>query len=183
VPEPPHPLARELAARLLGRPPNRRRTLLIGLGSGRNVPPLAEAGADLAIANGYEELPPALGGGFDAALSTHAFLHGTSDAVSSGLARLAGVLAPGAPCYLTLGSNADPRFGRGVRLDAGSWAPSEGPEAGIAHAYFTLEQARAALASFGSAEIAEGRAAAGAWAHAPEEIGRTVHWFVRAVAR
>ena len=183
MPETPHPLARELATRLIGRPPGRRRTLLVGLGNGRNVPPLVEARAELTVATGGYEEVPLLGGGFDAALSTHAYLHGTSEAVSNALRSLAERLVPGAPCYLTLGSAADPRFGCGRRLDAQSWAANDGPEAGVAHAYFDLEQARIALAPFASAEIVEGWASAGAWAHGPLEIERTVHWFVRAVAR
>jgi hypothetical protein len=206
--EPAHPLAEELAAQLLRRPPASRRTLVVGLGSGRNLKPLfavkakltiidedpgrasafiarlgAAEAADFEPATGtYRDLER-LGCGFDGALSTHAFLHGTREAVSAALAVLAASLAPGAPCFLTLGTTADPRYGDGTRVDAGSWAPSVGPEAGVPHAYFDREQARAALAPFGSFEIAEGSGSAGIWAHDPLEAQRIVHWFVRAVAR
>jgi hypothetical protein len=206
--EPAHPLAQELAALLLRRPPATRRTLVVGLGSGRNLKPLlavqarltivdedperasavlgrlgAAEAADLELVTGtYRDLER-LRRGFDGALSTHAFLHGTFEAVSAALAVLADSLVPGAPCFLTLGTTADPRCGRGTRLDGGSWASSAGPEAGVPHAYFDRAQARAALAPFGSFEIAEGSGSAGTWAHDPLEAERILHWFVRAVAR
>lgn len=206
--EPAHPLAQELAAHLLRRNPASRRTLVVGLGSGRNLEPLlaararctivdedpARASAVLARLGAAEavDLAPAgasyqdlarFGGGFDGALSTHVFLHGTVAAVSGALAVLAGSLSPGAPCFLTLGTTADPRCGHGTPVGDGSWAPSAGPEAGVPHAYFDREQARSALAPFASFEIAEGSGSAGTWAHEPFEAERIVHWFVRAVAR
>jgi hypothetical protein len=206
LPEPPHPLALELAAELLRREPGRRRTLLVGLGTGRNVPPLLGSGAELTVLDddpdraarilarlGADGAKASLAGDleqlrrdgprFDAALSTHGFLHGTAEAVRGRLAGLASLLASGAPCRLTLGAASDPRFGDGLRLDAQTWAPADGPEAGVPHAYFDREQARAALAPFATAEIAQERGAAGAWAHDPLDAERIVHWFVRAVAR
>jgi hypothetical protein len=204
--ESPHPLARELAAQLLRRQAGSRRTLLLGLGSGRNVPPLLASRAALTIVDedparacavlaqfgsdgrpavfrgGYADLG-LLGTRFDAALSTHAFLHGKAADVLAGVAGLSSLLVPGALCYLTLGSTADPRFGCGTGLDARTWAAIDGPEAGVPHAYFDREQARAAFVPFASVEIAEGHGAAGTWAHDPLETGRIVHWFIRAVAR
>lgn len=140
-----------------------------------------EGASIFAIVRDYAELRRD-GARFDAALSTHGFLHGTAASVRAALAELAGLLVSGAPCFLTLGSTGDPRFGRGVAADAQTWAPAEGSEAGVPHAYFDRAQALGALGAFAAAEVTRG-SAAGTWAHDPHEAERIVHWFVRAAAR
>jgi hypothetical protein len=200
-PEPtPHPLALELAAALasLAVP----RALLLGVGNGRNVPPLLAAGAHVdAIEDDPARASTALTrfaadarvrivrasyagpypftGPYDAALSTHALLHGSPQSVAAALAAVRFRLAPNAPFFFTLGSKRDPRFGRGRRLQDDTYAPESGSEAGVPHCYFDAPAARALLEGFVLDRIEE-NVAPGSWAHAPDEAAAIIHWFVRA---
>jgi SAM-dependent methyltransferase len=179
--------------------------LLLGLGNGRHLPPLLAAGhavdvveADPAravegatrwageprvrIARARYGGPLPFAFGFDGALATHALLHGRPADVAAALSAVGARLRPGAPFAFTLGSSRDPRCGRGTPLAPGSWAPEDGPEAGVAHAYFDEERARALLGGWQLESLEEGSAAetAGGWAHTPREAAALVHWFVRA---
>jgi SAM-dependent methyltransferase len=200
--EPAHPLADELARELSSRP-RPARILIVGIGSGRNVPPLIAAGAIVdaveedaeragAAARRFAETPrvrvvrAAYSGpypfsfGYDAALSTHAFLHGTRAGVAASLAAVRNRLRPGGSLFLTLGSAADPRCGTGRGIEPGVWAELDGPEAGIPHLYLTEPEARTILAGFAIRSLSEAAAAetAGRWAHTEAEAARLVHWFV-----
>lgn len=201
LPESPHPLTAALIAALAPG----SRVLLLGIGNGRHLPALlagglkvdaleanparaAEAARRWARTPGLRITQARYGGGalpfaadFDAALATHALLHGTVADVATALAAARERLRAGAPFHFTLGSTRDPRFGRGTRIDAATWAPADGDEAGVAHAYFDETGARALLAGWDVEALDESQAArtAGAWAH-PSGSAGFVHWFVRA---
>jgi hypothetical protein len=197
----PHPLAERLASRLAASGALAR-VLIVGGGNGRNVPPLLAAGAridlleedgprarDLSarfaaeprvrIVRGRYGGPIPFAGSFDAALSTHALLHGTRTSVGAAVAAVRNRLASGAPFALTLGSVADPRYGAGRQVDVDAYAPLDGSERGVVHAYFNEAGVRALLDGFALESLDERGAAesAGRWAHSDLEAERIVHWF------
>jgi len=164
------------------------RVLLIGIGSGRHLATLAAAGLAVdALEAGAARAaawPASFPSGFDAALATHALLHGRPVDIAETLAAVRARLRAGAPFHFTLGSRRDARYGRGTRLEEATWAPDDGDEAGVAHTYFDERGARALLASWDliALEERDASATAGAWAHA-SGTGGFVHWFVRARRR
>lgn len=170
--------AHPLAAALIRRLGNASGTVLeIGPGSGRNTAALRAAGLHVS----HEPVANA----FDAALSTHALLHGTPTDVANALAEIAGAIKPYAPLYATFGSQRDARFGRGTRIDARTFAPDDGDERGVAHCYFDEPALRALLEThfnIESMEEANVDDVVGRWAHAQPPSG-SVHWFVRSVRR
>lgn len=199
----PHPLARSLARALANDP--QARLLLVGVGNGRNVAPFADTGIRVDAVEADTERaraaslrfagtpgirvarvpyagPFPFSGGFAAALSTNALLHGAPADIARILAAIRSRLRPGGLCYATFGSTRDPRFGRGRRIDAATFAPESGAEVGVPHAYFDERRLRDVLGGFTIDEAREASAAAtaGAWAHAPEEAAGIVHWFVKA---
>jgi hypothetical protein len=176
----PHPLAQSLIAHAadvaLAGP-----VLEVGSGSGRNTRALVDAGiAVVAVPDEtpYTQLPGSYEN-YAAALATHAYLHGASDKVRAGIAELRRVPRRGAPAYLTLGSIRDARYGLGIPLDDRSFAPGDGDEAGIPHAYFDRDGVIETMHGFAITTLDEvdADATAGRWAHGDEPIGR-VHWFV-----
>ncbi len=203
---PAHPLAVALADELAGaRAP---RVLLLGIGSGRNVPPFAAIGATLAVveddparareaATAFAALPAfriarctyagpyPFAGGFAAALSTHALLHGRIATIERAVASIAGRVVAGGALYATFGSTRDPRFAAGAPVEAFASAPREGSERGIIHAYFDEPRLRALLNAFSIEAMDEAPAGetAGAWAHDAREAQALRHWFVRARKR
>ncbi len=201
---PPHPLAAELAT-VLGVRKEPQRVLILGIGSGRNVAPLAAAGVSIDIlesdiprardaairfagtprtrvTRGTYAGPYAFGGGFSAALSTHALLHGRIGEIERALAAIANRLAPGGLLYATFGSERDPRYASGAPLEPFVSAPRSGSELGVPHAYFDEPHLRAMLAAFTIDDLEERSAAetAGRWAHDASEAETMIHWFVRA---
>jgi hypothetical protein len=176
----PHPLAQRLIARAASDP-LAGPVLEVGTGSGRNTRALVAAG--IPVLSVPEETPytqlPGTFENYGAGLATHAYLHGASDKVRAGIAELRRVLRHGAPVYLTLGSIRDARYGLGVPLDDRSFAPGDGEEAGIPHAYFDRDGVIETMRGFtiASLEEVDADATAGRWAHGDEPIGR-VHWFV-----
>jgi SAM-dependent methyltransferase len=175
-----HPLAIALVERLRTR--THARILDVGSGSGRNTDALKAAGfavhsvpdAQLATFS----VPP----DFDAAISTHALLHGTAVTVAELLARIAHALKAGAPFYATFASTRDARYGKGTRIDDETFAPREGDEKGVAHVYFNERRLRDLLAPHFTIESLEERNVdeiVGRWAHAEKPRG-SVHWFVHA---
>jgi hypothetical protein len=208
VPEAPpaHPLALDLAERLASG--QGERVLLLGIGSGRSVPPFLAIGARVdALEDDAERAraaavrfaaeprvrvvraryvgPFPVAGGLMGALSTHALLHGTPSSVAAAVAAVRNRLRPGAPFFATLGSTRDPRFGRGVRLDEATFAPETGGEAGVPHVYYDETRARALFAAFAVESLVETAAAetVGRWAHDDADAATIVHWFVRASVR
>lgn len=157
--------------------------LEIGTGSGRNTAALREAGFDVHTVSDAEvqsfEVPLR---SFDAALSTHAFLHGTPATVQRVLGAAAAALKPGAPFHCTFASKRDARYGQGTIVAPDTFAPDTGDEAGVAHVYFDETGLRSALrAHFIVESLAEENVdgIVGSWAHAQRPSG-SVHWFLRA---
>jgi hypothetical protein len=186
-----HPLTERLIGSARERPFDGP-VIEVGTGSGRNTRALVAAGipnVSIPDATPYTQLPAARGS-FGAALSTHAYLHGTTAKLRAGLAELRRVLRPGAPVYLTLGSIKDARYGLGVPLDDRSFAPGDGPEAGIPHVYLDHDGVLEMLFGFEvtSLEEVDVDEIVGRWAHPSaspeqaedEEIAGRVHWFVEA---
>ena len=154
----------------------------VGTGSGRNTRALVDAGIPVVSvpdSTPYTQLP----GGRDsygAVLSTHGYLHGASDKLRAGIAELRRVLRPRAPVYLTLGSIKDARYGFGIPLDERTFAPGEGDEAGIPHAYFDRDGVIEILFGFEieSMDEVDADEIVGRWAHPGDEVAGRVHWFV-----
>lgn len=196
-------LARDLAARVSAP----RRILVVGYGSGRNLAPLLDAGLAIDLCEGdvtraaaaaqrygassRVRIFTALGSpdattsivpDCDGALSTHALLHGNAAGLATSIASIHGRLRDGAPFYTTLGSTRDPRFGRGLRIDAATFAPDTGTEAGVPHVFLSEREVRAMLRDFTIESLDEIDASdhVGAWAHEPEDAATIVHWFLRA---
>ncbi|HEV3139921.1 MAG TPA: methyltransferase domain-containing protein [Vicinamibacterales bacterium] len=177
--------------------------LEIGTGSGRNTRALLDAGiavttveddAERAMraAAAFENAPctvlrsaytqiPAKAATFDGALSTHAFLHGTTVKIATMVRTVALLLKSGGLFYATFGSTHDARYGKGDRVEEQTFAPASGEEQGIPHAYFTQEGLRALLEPWYAIESVSERNVddvVGAWAHPARPAG-SVHWFVR----
>jgi hypothetical protein len=178
-PEPPHLLAVRLAAALGAG----ARVLVLGAGSGRSLPPLRAAGLQIESAPTGEELFAAYPGPYDGVLSTHALLHGTRESVALRVGLLVGRLTANGRFYATFGSTLDPRFGKGDWVPGDGWAPQEGDEAGVCHAYFDRRGVEELLAAFTERHIEarDVRDLVGRWAHAAGSADMpSVHWFVEA---
>jgi hypothetical protein len=177
----PHPLAERLIARY--RADGRSGAVIdVHTGSGRNAAALRAAGITV-VATGDDEPYTQLPGGRDeyaAAISTHGYLHGTTAKLRVGIADLRRVLATGAPIYITLGSLNDPRFGFGTALDERTFAPGDGAEVGIPHAFFERDGILELLRGFAieSLDEVDATGIAGSWAHPDADAERIVHWFV-----
>jgi hypothetical protein len=177
---PPHPLAVELAGRLRGIP--QARVLDYCTGSGRNVIWLERAG--LAVATVSDDEAPAFDRtdphpSFDGIVTSHGLLHGTATAMPGRVERLARRLRPGGWMCATFGSTADERFGVGDRLDDATFAPRDGDEIGVSHAYFDESRLRAILDPYFDVAVLDRQDAsqtAGRWAHSQPLTG-AVHWF------
>jgi hypothetical protein len=179
-----HPLARQLLALVADRPLGGP-VIEVGTGSGRNTRALVDAGVQVVSVPDdvlYTQLP-GTHETYSAALSTHGYLHGTTAKLRAGFAELRRVLRPGAPIFITLGSIADARYGLGIPFDERSFAPGEGEEVGIPHAYFDRDGVNEVLEGFFTIEEAEKvdvDEIVGRWAHAENDVTGRVHWFVRA---
>lgn len=170
----PHPLAVRLVAELTVAG---ARVLEIGTGSGRNQRALIAAGAHVSAIEPGET--PATGA-FDAALSTHALLHGTPATLEAALVRIHAALRPGGSFYATFGSKCDARYGTGTRIAAHVFAPQTGDEIGVAHTYWDEPELRVLLRDFDTVEIT-GSAVdeiAGSWAHEKMPLSKAFHWMV-----
>jgi hypothetical protein len=175
-----HPLAEQLADRY--RNDGLRGPIVeIAAGSGRNTRYLTAAGIAVVATRDDESYTQLPGGrnAYAAALSTHGYLHGTLAKLRLGLAELRRVLQPAAPIAITLGSIQDARFGFGLALDESTYAPGDGDEAGIPHAYFdragVLELLAPAFVAESLHEL-DVDAIVGRGAHAAPQGMR--HWFV-----
>lgn len=180
APAPPHPLAVRLIDHCAAK--DISGTILeVGSGRGRNTRALREAGLDVTALSDdqpYTQLPGNRNA-YAAALSSHAYLHGSSDKVRIGMADLRRVLKTGGYVFLTLGSISDARFGLGIPHDEHTYAPGDGPEKGIPHAYFERGAIPELLRGFAIEELEEVDVdqIVGRWAHDPAETGMR-HWFV-----
>jgi hypothetical protein len=174
----PHPLALRLAAAL----PAKARVLVLGPGRGRSLPPLVARHLTLDVAPEDDTLLGGYTGPYAGILSTHALLHGTRDGIALRVAVLTSRLASRGCLFATFGSSIDPRCGAGVYVPGGGWAPTEGDEAGVAHAYFERADLERLLIAFDDLRIEarDVRDIIGRWAHAPGAALPAVHWFVEA---
>lgn len=157
-------------------------------GSGRNADALRRAGfVVVAIADDAadSEVPlPNSAQRFAGALSTHGFLHGTPSAVAARVRAIARCLSRGGLLYATFGSTRDARFGRGKRIDDSTFAPTDGDERGVAHAYFDRERLLSILDRYFVVESLSEHCVddvAGSWAHRERPLDGAAHWF--AIAR
>lgn len=182
----PHPLAERLIKRLQSRPESR--VLDFASGSGRNLEALRRAGFVVAAVSDEAAASDApLGDSqerFAAVVSTHGLLHGTGLRVAARVKAIAERLEDGGLLYATFGSTSDARFGRGERIGDSTFAPTEGDERGVAHAYFRRGELRALLEPYFEVEsLREQRVdeVAGAWAHRKRPLAGAVHWY--AIAR
>jgi hypothetical protein len=177
-----HPLAVRLVEHLRGGP--EIRVLEFASGAGRNTRALREAGLDVVTIDDptARRAAPLAGvpGGFAAALSTHGLLHGTQAIVAENVSQIARRLAKNGMLCATFGSVHDARFGHGERIDASTFAPSEGDERGVPHAFFTRDQLVALLDPHFAIDSLEEHHAdefAGKWAHRERPLSGAVHWF------
>ncbi|MBV8246049.1 MAG: class I SAM-dependent methyltransferase [Candidatus Eremiobacteraeota bacterium] len=191
----PHPLVEELSERI----PAGAAVLLLGIGSGRNAMALLERGYALTsvddsaararnflghvpdarvIAASYERLPIP-GRLFDAAVSTHALLHGDPRAIERAIREVERLLHPESLLVATFGSSRDARFGRGIRYGPQTFASTRGDEAGVPHSFFNEAEVRRLLDGFHIESLAERNVddVAGTWAHEAEPLRGSVHWF------
>ncbi len=178
-----HPLAEALIG-LARRRPFDGPVIEVGTGSGRNTRALVEAGIpNVSVPDDtpYTQLPGTRDH-YGAALSSHAYLHGASAKLRAGIAELRRVLRPDAPVFITVGSFKDARYGLGIPFDERSFAPGDGDEAGIPHAYFDRDGVVELLFGFAieSMEEVEVDDIVGRWAHGDDGVAGRVHWFVRA---
>lgn len=183
-----HPLAQRLIERHGGD--SDARVLELGTGSGRNLRALRAAGLSVVSLNdataSSSDAIATLDGGFSAALSTHALLHGTASSLPEMVRAIAKKLKPDSCLYATFGSSRDARFGCGERIDDRTYAPLDGDERGIAHMYFDEQNLRALLEPRFTIEALEERdvdRVAGSWAHSHRPLSEAVHWFVVACRR
>jgi len=176
-----HPLAVRLIEHLRGA--REIRVLEFASGAGRNTRALREAGFEVvtiddptaASAAPFAGVP----GRFAAALSTHGLLHGAPAIVVENVSQIARRLAKKGMLYATFGSVRDSRFGRGERIDASTFAPSEGDERGVPHVFFDRDQLVALLGPHFTIESLEEHVVddvAGSWAHRERPLSGAVHW-------
>jgi hypothetical protein len=183
---PPHPLAVELIA-VLGA--GEARVIDFASGSGRNARALRAAGfevLEIRDAVATAETIEHASGAFAAALSTHGLLHGTIAAIGAAIEAIAAKLEPGGRLFATLGSTRDARFARGTEIERFVYAPLDGDERGVAHAFFDESRLRALLQERFAVESVEERIAdeiAGDWAHREKPLRGSTHWFVQARKR
>jgi hypothetical protein len=175
-------LAQRLIERLQGS--GEGPVLDFGSGSGRNGEALRHAGLTVvAIGDDALSSPQALAPLTQrcaAALSTHGLLHGIPPAIAGRVGAVARCLKAGGLLYATLGSTRDARFGCGERIDDCTFAPADGDERGVAHAYFDRDRVCAILQPYFEIEsLTESSVdrVAGAWAHRERPLTGAVHWF------
>jgi hypothetical protein len=179
-------LAQRLIERLQSVPGGR--ILDFASGSGRNREALERAGFTVVAVDDRTALSSApfagVTRGFAAAISTHGLLHGAPPTIVANVRSIAERLVRRGLLYATFGSTHDARFGSGERIDASTFAPIDGEERGVAHAYFDRDGLRSLLESYVEIESLDERgvdAIAGQWAHEARPLTGAVHWF--AIAR
>ncbi len=183
-----HPLAERLIERLQSQ--RNIRILDFATGIGRNAEVLRRAGFTVVTLSddaAASDLPLAdERARFGAVLSTHGLLHGPARSIGSRVRSISEHMEPGGWLFATFGSTRDARYGRGERIDESTFAPTDGDERGVAHAYFERRQLRALLEPSFELETLEEHgvdAIAGRWAHSKRPLEGAAHWFVVARRR
>ncbi|MGH7737550.1 MAG: class I SAM-dependent methyltransferase [Candidatus Tyrphobacter sp.] len=183
---PAHPLAEALATRLAPG----ARVLDFGSGTGRNTDALRALGFHVVAMSDEDARDAAAltsaGGPFDAAIVTHALLHGTPQTIARRIDALASVLRAEGPFHAVFASTKDRRYGVGTQTAAYTFAAESGDEAGVPHVFYEETRLRAILAAYFEIESLEQCAAdaiAGGWAHPTTPLRNAVHWFLRAKRR
>lgn len=183
-----HPLAERLIERLQSQ--RNIRILDFATGIGRNAEALRRAGftvVTLSDDDAASDLP--LGEAperFGAVLSTHGLLHGRAASIASRLRSISEHIERRGWLFATFGSTGDARYGRGEQIDESTFAPIDGDERGVAHAYFDRAQLRALLEPSLELESLEEHSVdgiAGRWAHSQWPLEGAAHWFVIARKR
>jgi hypothetical protein len=166
------------------------RVMDFGCGQRRNTAALRAAGLDVFSLDderaGDAAAIATIPDRFDAVLATHALLHGTPKGIAERIDAIAGLLHPGGVFAATFASIRDARYGRGERIADQTFAPSEGDERGVAHAYYDEPRLRAVLGAYFTVVSLEERGVdgvAGRWAHPTTPLRGAVHWFVNASKR
>jgi len=177
---PPHPLAIELAKRLIDA--RGARILDYCSGSGRNAAYWRSFDFDVVEISDRDapefdrsarEIP------FAGIVSSHGLLHGVASEMKVRVAGLAARLEPDGWMCATFGSQRDARFGNGIRVAGDTFASLDGDEPGVPHAYFDERSVRTILEPlFDVLSLIEWDAAqtAGSWAHATP-LSDAAHWF------
>jgi SAM-dependent methyltransferase len=176
-------LAQRLIERLQSVPD--RRILDFASGSGRNRKALERAGFTVVAVDDRTAVSSAPFAGitqsFDAAISTHGLLHGVPSTIVANVRSIAEHLDGGGLLYATFGSTHDARFGNGLRIDASTFAPIDGDEQGVAHAFFDRTQLQSLLAPYLEIESLDEHgvdAFAAKSAHRARPLAGAMHWFV-----
>lgn len=179
----PHPLAAALIKRLHFRPESR--VLDFAAGSGRNGEALRRAGFTVVAIRdedaASEATVSALTGRLDAVLSTHGLLHGGLRSIEARVRAIANRLDTDGLLFATFGSKRDSRFGLGERVDESTFAPDDGDERGVPHAYFDRDALLALLELHFEVESLREQGVddiAGSWAHQERPLAGACHWFV-----
>jgi hypothetical protein len=176
-------LAQRLIERLQSIPGGR--ILDFASGSGRNREALEHAGFTVVTVEDHTALSSApfagITQGFVAAISTHGLLHGVPSTIVANVRSIVELLDRRGLLYATFGSTHDARFGNGLRIDASTFAPTDGEEHGVAHAYFDRATLRSVLEPYLQIESLDEHgidAIAGKWAHRARPLTGGMHWFV-----
>lgn len=183
---PPHPLAVELIV-VLGA--GGARVIDFATGSGRNARALRAAGFEVVEIGDTAASAASIehaNGSFAAVLSTHGLLHGTVAAIDASLEAIAAKLEPGGRLFATFGSTRDARFAHGAEIERFVYAPLDGDERGVPHAFFDEPRLYSLLERRFALDSAEERNAdeiVGDWAHGEKPLRGSAHWFVRARKR
>jgi hypothetical protein len=184
----PHPLAERLIERYLASG-FQGPLLEVAAGVGRSTRAFEAAGIPIVTTSDddpYTQLPGERDS-YAAGFSSHGYLHGATAKVRAGLAELRRVLKPGAPIYIRRGTTHNYRLVFGYAIDEWTFAPGDGPEMGIPHAYFDRDTIAELLRGYTieSLEEVDTTNVVGTWAHPDGEDSpeRILHWFVIATKK
>ena len=114
---------------------------------------LAEAGLPAHLVLADMTAAPFADATFDAGLSTNVLNHNTRAALVQAIDEVFRVLKPGGEFFLTVINPGDGRYGSGEEIEPDTFVLAEGPEAGIAHHFFSDADLRDWLSVFEILEL------------------------------